>query len=64
LPDGKAWVDFHTRARLNAGEWHEVDAPLERLPLFVVEGAELAFAAPVAGAVPRHDDPVTQRVLF
>jgi alpha-glucosidase len=64
LPDGKGWVDFHTRARLNAGEWHEVDAPLERLPLFVVEGAELAFAAPVAGAVPRHDDPVTQRVLF
>jgi alpha-glucosidase len=65
LPDGKGWVDFHTRARLRAGEWQEVDAPLDRLPLFVVEGAALALAAPaVEGALPRHDDEVSERVGF
>ena len=64
LPQGKGWVDFHTRQRLAAGQWHEVDAPLDRLPLFVVEGAELQLAAPVGDALPRHDDPVSETVRF
>jgi alpha-glucosidase (family GH31 glycosyl hydrolase) len=64
LPDGKAWIDFHTRARFGAGVWQEVDAPLHQLPLFVVEGAELAMAAPMAGALPKHDDPVSELIRF
>jgi alpha-glucosidase (family GH31 glycosyl hydrolase) len=64
LPKGKGWVDFHTRGRLPAGQWHDADAPLDRLPLFVVEGAELPLASPVAGAIPRHDDPVSELVRF
>jgi len=64
LPKDKGWVDFYTRGRLPAGQWHDADAPLDRLPLFVVEGAELPLASPVAGALPRHDDPVSELVRF
>jgi len=64
LPDGKGWIDFYSRTRFAAGAWHEVDAPLHRLPLFVVEGAELPVSAPLAGALPKHDDPVSELLLF
>jgi len=64
LPQGKGWVDFHTRRRFVAGQWDEVEAPLDRLPLFVMEGAELPLASPVAGALPRHDDPISEFVQF
>jgi alpha-glucosidase (family GH31 glycosyl hydrolase) len=64
LAAGLGWIDFYTRERLHAGQWHEVDAPLERLPLFVMEGVQLKLASPVAGALPRHDDPVSETVLF
>lgn len=64
LPDGKAWIDFYTRARYGAGAWQEVDAPLHQLPLFVVEGAQLPVSAPQAGALPKHDDPVSESVRF
>ena len=64
LPRGKSWVDFYSRARLAAGAWHTVEAPLDRLPLFVVEGSELAVSAPAAGQVPRHDDPISEVLRF
>lgn len=64
LPDGKGWIDFYSRTRFAAGAWHEVDAPLHRLPLFVVEGAELPVSAPLAGALPTHDDPVSEILRF
>jgi alpha-glucosidase len=64
LPDRKGWIDFYSRTRFAAGAWHEVDAPLHRLPLFVVEGAELPVSAPLAGALPKHDDPVSELLLF
>jgi alpha-glucosidase len=64
LPDRKGWIDFYTRARFGAGAWHAVDAPLRRLPLFVVEGAELSVSAPLAGALPKHDDPVSEILRF
>jgi alpha-glucosidase len=64
LPNGKAWIDFYSRARLLGGAWHTIEAPLHRLPLFVTEGAELAVSAPEAGQVPRHDDPVSEILRF
>ncbi|TAH13662.1 MAG: hypothetical protein EAZ11_02185 [Curvibacter sp.] len=64
LPDGKGWIDFYSRARSTAGAWHAVDAPLHRLPLFVVEGAELPVSVPLAGALPKHDDPVSEVLRF
>ena len=64
LPEGKGWIDFHSRTRLSAGAWHEIDAPLGRLPLLVTEGAELPVAAPAEGALPRHDDPIYEQLRF
>jgi len=64
LPDGKKWVDFETREVYNAGAWHEVAAPLTRLPIFVLQGTQIQVAQPAAGEVPRHDDPVAETLQY
>jgi alpha-glucosidase len=38
LPAGAAWCDWHTGAWYDGGQTVAVDAPLERIPLFVREG--------------------------
>jgi len=41
LPEG-LWVDFFTGERLEGGHWHYgVECPLERMPVFVREGARI-----------------------
>ena len=52
------WFDFETGQAYASGQWHEVAAPLERLPLFAREGAAIACAQPAPGQLARHDDPV------
>ena len=52
------WFDFETGQAYASGQWHEVAAPLERLPLFAREGAAIACAQPAPGQPARHDDPV------
>jgi len=42
LPPG-GWYDFDAKQRLEGGRFVEVDAPLERLPLFAREGFVLAL---------------------
>lgn len=42
LPAGAAWINWWTGERLEGGKQHRVDAPLERLPLFVRSGAVVA----------------------
>jgi hypothetical protein len=37
---------------------------MTRLPIFVVQGAQIPVAQPAAGAVPRHDDPVVETLQF
>jgi alpha-glucosidase len=64
LSDGQHWLDFETRQVYSAGQWHEVQAPMTRLPIFVVQGAQIPVAQPAAGAVPRHDDPVVDTLQF
>lgn len=64
LEQGDHWVDFYTRERFKAGAVHTVAAELDRLPLFVVEGARIPVAAPVAGQVPRFDDPISEVLQF
>ena len=64
LSGGRSWVDFETRQTLAAGQWHTVPAPMNRLPLFVVQGAQMAVSAPASGQVPRHDDPVSEVLTF
>ncbi len=64
LPEGpRAWFDFHSGAQLAAGQWHTVDAPLAKLPLFVRAGVPIPLASAPVGQVQRHDDPVTQVLL-
>lgn len=43
LPQGR-WYDFHTKARLEGGRYIIADAPLDRIPLFVREGAIIPMA--------------------
>jgi len=40
LPAGVNWQDAATGAVFPGGEGYEVDAPLERIPVFIREGAE------------------------
>jgi alpha-D-xyloside xylohydrolase len=44
LPAGANWQDTATRAVLSGGETYDVDAPLERIPVFVREGADIDIA--------------------
>jgi len=44
LPAGANWQDTATRAVLTGGEGHFVEAPLERIPVFVREGADIDLA--------------------
>jgi alpha-D-xyloside xylohydrolase len=44
LPLGADWQDAATRAVLSGGERHVVEAPLERIPVFVREGADIELA--------------------
>ena len=39
LPDGAQWFDFWTDRRLSGGQVVEVDAPLDRIPVFVRAGS-------------------------
>jgi hypothetical protein len=40
LPAGANWQDIATRAVLSGGDGFDVDPPLERIPVFVREGAD------------------------
>jgi alpha-D-xyloside xylohydrolase len=40
LPAGANWQDIATRAVLSGGAGYDVEAPLERIPVFVREGAD------------------------
>jgi len=39
LPAGANWHDTATRSVLRGGEGYDVDAPLERIPIFIRQGA-------------------------
>lgn len=60
LEGGANWFDFETGQAFASGQWHTVAAPLDKLPLFARAGAAIPCAAPAAGQVARHDDPVAQ----
>lgn len=39
LPEGERWYDFWTEECYDGGQWLEVEAALEQIPLFVREGS-------------------------
>ena len=41
LPKGCGWYDYWSEAYYEGGQWVEVDAPIQTIPLFVKEGAIL-----------------------
>jgi alpha-D-xyloside xylohydrolase len=43
FPNGCGWYDFYTGKHLNGGQSVTVDAPYDRIPLFVREGAIIPF---------------------
>ena len=46
LPEGVNWFDYWTNQYYEGGQWVEVDAPLERIPLFVKEGSIIPTTKP------------------
>lgn len=64
LPDALRWFDFHTRHTYASGTTHVVAAPLAHLPIFVREGARIPVAAARPGQTARHDDPVSDVLVF
>jgi alpha-glucosidase len=64
LAAGEQWFDFETREALVSGQWHTVNAPIDRMPLFARADAVIPCAGPAAGQVARHDDPVVQTLRF
>lgn len=63
LPSGTSWCDFHTGVCYDGGQTIEVDAPLERIPLFVRGGGVIPM-----GKMMRHfgaqPDDLRQILLF
>jgi alpha-D-xyloside xylohydrolase len=41
LPEGATWQDAWTGQQYDGGQWIEVDAPLDRIPLYLRDGAKL-----------------------
>lgn len=41
FPAGCGWYDWYTGKHVEGGQWLQVDAPYERIPLFIPEGAIL-----------------------
>jgi alpha-glucosidase len=64
LPNGGQWFDFYTREAYASGATHHVPAPLEKLPIFVCEGAKIPTAQVPPNVRPRHDDPTSEILLF
>ncbi len=60
LPGGTGWFNFDTKEYFPGGQWIEVEAPLEKLPVFVREGSIL----PMTEATDRvlAEEPITYQV--
>ena len=58
LPEG-TWIDFWTKEFVNGGKWVTVQAPLEKLPLFVRGGAILPFGPEMDFVNQKGMDPLT-----
>ena len=57
LPKGSDWYDYHTNARYKGGQYIEVKAPIDRIPLFVKAGSML----PVKDGIMMHVNVYTGR---
>ena len=50
LPAGSDWYNYWTNERVSGGNWIEVSAPIETIPLFVRAGSIVPMGSAVTGA--------------
>lgn len=58
FPNGTNWFDFYSGKKYVGGQKNVVDAPLDRMPLFVKEGS-LVICGPVVQHTSEKQDPLT-----
>ncbi|MGN1145788.1 MAG: DUF5110 domain-containing protein, partial [Acetatifactor sp.] len=46
LPEGTGWYDYWSHDYYEGGQWIDIEAPLERIPLFVKEGSVIPRTVP------------------
>ncbi len=59
FPKGDAWIDWWSGARYEGGKTARIDAPLDRLPLFVRAGASIPTQPVIQHTGEMKDAPVT-----
>lgn len=59
LPEGEQWYDFYTGAAVAAGKNVTVDAPYERMPLFVRGGSIVPFGGDIQSTAEESKEPLT-----
>jgi alpha-D-xyloside xylohydrolase len=62
LPAGADWLDFHTGQRYRGGASVEVEAPLQRIPVFVKAGAVLTTGPVMQYVDEKPDAPILLQV--
>lgn len=59
FPAGETWYDFYTGKAIKGGQTLKVDAPYEKMPLFVRGGSIVPAGGDIQYAAQKSDDPVT-----
>lgn len=59
FPENEIWYDFYTGQAVKGGQTRKVDAPYERMPLFVRGGSIVPMGGEIMYASQPIDDPVT-----
>lgn len=62
LPAGSGWYDFYTHRYYTGGQYIEADAPLQRMPLYVKEGAILPLGPDIQYTDERPADTISLQV--
>jgi alpha-D-xyloside xylohydrolase len=63
LPAGTMWFDFYTGKKYEGGQSVKMDAPLERMPLFVKEGSIIPAGPEIQYTSEKPAGPVTLYVF-
>lgn len=63
LPASTGWYDFYTGKYFNGGQTLDVDAPLNKIPVFVKEGSIIPAGPEIQYATEKKADPLTLYVF-
>lgn len=62
LPKGCGWYDYWTNTRYEGGQYITVDAPIDRIPVFVREGSVLPTVEGIQYASQKPENPMKMTV--